>query len=128
MFPSSDTWCTQQRKKKDYVESVLGRRLWVNIHNDAHERNNLNHPHQSTGADMLKLAISRIHQGWNFDCPYGIVNPSHDEIVSDVPEELAPEIAEFVSATMVEVAGEICPDIPFVANAKIVDNWLEAKQ
>jgi len=127
-FPESEIWCSQQRRKKDYVESVMGRRMWVNKHNDAHERNNLNHPHQSTAADMMKLSISKIHQNWNFDCPYGAVAPIHDELILDVKEELAPEIAEFVSNTMVEVAENMCPGIPFVANAVICDNWLEGKQ
>ena len=127
-FPDSAMWCTHQRKKKDYVESVMGRRLWVNRHNDAYERNNLNHPHQATAADMMKIAVLKIHQNWNFDCPFGVVAPIHDEIVLDVPEKLAPEIAEFVSHTMIEVAEIMCEGIPFVANAKIVDNWLEAKK
>jgi len=127
-FPDSAMWCGHQRKKKDYVESVMGRRLWVNKHNNAYERNNLNHPHQATAADMMKIAVLKIHQNWNFDCPFGVVAPIHDEIVLDVPEKLAPEIAEFVSHTMIEVAEIMCEGIPFVANAKIVDNWLEAKK
>jgi DNA polymerase I-like protein with 3'-5' exonuclease and polymerase domains len=76
----------------------------------------------------MKLSISKIHQNWNFDCPYGAVAPIHDELILDVKEELAPEIAEFVSNTMVEVAENMCPGIPFVANAVICDSWLEGKQ
>jgi DNA polymerase-1 len=127
-FPGSSMWCGQQRKKKDYVESVMGRRFWANPYNDARERNNLNHPHQSTAADMMKLAIVKIHQGWDFDCPYGAVAPVHDELILDVPEEQAPEIAEFVSKTMVEVAETMCKGIPFRADAKICDNWLQGKE
>ena len=126
-FPGSASWCHGQRKEKKYVESVMGRRFWVNPYNDAHERNNLNHPHQSTAADMMKLAIVKIHQGWNFDCPYGAVAPIHDELILDVQEELAPEISKFVSQTMVDVAEKMCPGIPFKADAKIVNKWLEGK-
>jgi len=126
-FPDSDEWCYQQRGKMDYVESVMGRRFWANIYNDARERNNLNHPHQATAADMMKLSIVKIHQNWNFDCPYGAIAPVHDELILDVPEELAPDVARFVSNTMVEVAETMCPGVPFKADAKIVDNWLEGK-
>jgi len=127
-FPGSEAWCIRQRQKSDYVESVLGRRFWVNKHNNAHERNNLNHPHQATGADMLKKSVAYIHQNWKWSCPFGVVNVSHDEIVLDIPKEQAPEIAKFVSTIMVEVAEEMCPGIPFIASAKIVDNWLAAKE
>jgi len=126
-FPDSAEWCYQQRRKMDYAESVMGRRFWCNVYNDAHERNNLNHPHQSTAADMMKLSIVKMHQNWNFDCPFGATAPIHDELILDVPEELAPDVATFVSNTMVEVAESMCPGIPFVAGAKIVDNWLEGK-
>jgi len=126
-FPGSRIWCDQQKSKMDYVESAWGRRFWCNVYNNKRERNNLNHPHQATAADMMKLSIVKIHQNWNFDCPYGVVAVIHDELILDVPEELAPDVATFVSNTMVEVAEEMCPGIPFVANAKIVDNWLEGK-
>jgi DNA polymerase-1 len=127
-FPDSDIWCKSHRRVKTYSESVMGRRMWANPYNDKRERNNLNDPHQSTGGDMIKLEISLLHQNWNFDCPFGVVAPVHDEIILDVPEELAPEIAEFVSNTMVEVAETMCKGIPFRADAKIVDNWLQGKE
>jgi DNA polymerase-1 len=126
-FPQSAEWCDGQRRKKKYVESVMGRRLWVNPYNNQHEKNNLNHPHQSTAADMMKLAIVTLHKNWKHGCPFGVVAPIHDEIILDVPEEFAEDIAEFVSTTMVEVAEKMCPGVPFEADAKIVDNWLEGK-
>jgi len=126
-FPDSAIWCNQQRQVTSYVDSVLGRRYWVNIYDSGYERNNLNHPHQATAADMMKLAIVKIHRGWKFDCPFGIVAPVHDEVILDVPEELASEIAEFVKITMVDVAETMCPGIPFTAKTTICNNWLEGK-
>jgi DNA polymerase-1 len=118
-------WCDAQQANKQYAESVMGRRLWVNPYSSQYYTNNLNHPHQSTAADMMKMAIVKMHQGWKFNCPFGVVIPVHDEVILDVPEKYAEEIAEFVEDCMVSVAENMCPTVPFVAEVHICDSWSE---
>ena len=128
VFPKSKEWCDKQRKKNDYVETAMGRRYWLNPYKKFdNERNALNSPHQGLGADMKKLAISKIYFNWHFDCPFGMVHENHDEVILDVPEELADEIAEYVEYWMVKVGEDMCPGIPFKADAKVCDNWLQGK-
>lgn len=79
----------------------------------------------NSAADITKLAIAKIHQGWKWDCEFGIVNVIHDEIVLDVPEELAEEIRLFVQETMIAAAEEICVGMKFRADAMIANTWAE---
>ena len=127
-FPKSKEWYIEQRKKTTYVETVMGRRCWMNPYKEAdNERNALNSPHQGSAADMLKLTMSSMYFNWRFDCPFGIVHQNHDELILDTPEEFAPEIAKYVEYWMVKVGEEMTPGIPHKADAKIVDNWLKGK-
>lgn len=128
VFPGSKAWCDKQRKKNNYVETAMGRRCWLNPYLEGdNERNALNSPHQGLGADMKKKALAAIYFNWNFPCPFGVVHENHDEIVLDVPEELAEEIAQYVEHWMVKVGEDMCPGIPFKADAHIGDSWYDAK-
>lgn len=124
-FPGSKRWVDQQKKKSDYVETVLGRRIWLNCWNNQSERNALNAPHQGSSADMMKQAIGKMHENWTFNCPFGVVAQVHDEVILDVPEELSSEIKDFVRSTMIQVAEKMCPGIPFKVEAIIANNWSE---
>ena len=126
-FPDLHRWCENQRKKTTYVESVLGRRLWVNTYNNGYERNNLNHPHQSSAADQMKMAITKMHKNWKFDYPFAVVGVVHDECILDISKEIAQDVAKFVEDCMVSVAEEMCPGVPFVAEAGIGNSWRDAK-
>ena len=128
VFPGSAKWCEEQRKKTTYVETADGRRCWLNPYREAdNERNALNSPHQGLGADMKKKALAAIYFNWKFDCPFGVVHENHDEIVLDVPEHLAPEVATYVQYWIEKVGNEMTPGVSHVAQAKVVDNWLEGK-
>jgi DNA polymerase I-like protein with 3'-5' exonuclease and polymerase domains len=75
---------------------------------------------------MLKKSFATMHQEWKFDCPYGVVAPVHDELILDVPEKLAPEIAKFVVDIMVGTAEEMCNhEVPFKVDYVIANNWSE---
>jgi len=126
-FPGSKKWCDEQRKQVNYVETVAGRRIWLNPYSSQVERNALNGPHQGTAADMMKQATATSHQEWKWDIPFGVLSPIHDELVLDVPEQLAEEISKFISDVMVQTGQEMCPGIPFKVDAKICDNWREGK-
>jgi len=128
-FPESAIWCDQQRRKKDYVETIMGRRFYINVHHKQREENSLNSPHQGTGADILKLALSTLHRGWDWACPFGVVHQNHDEIIMDVPKKYSKDVAHFLQETMEKVGTEMVEGlIEFRASAVICQNWLEGKQ
>lgn len=127
-FPDVQNWVYQQERKRGYVTSVLGRKFHLNPYSYQKERHTRNAPIQSTAADQLKMALGRLYKNWPKDlCEYGLVGQVHDEIIADVPEECAEEIAQYIQETMEEVAEDMCPGIKFSANSIICDTWAGAK-
>jgi DNA polymerase-1 len=123
-FPGLGYYMEQQEKKVNFVETVIGRKAWLNKYNDQSPRNARNSPIQGTAADMMKRALGQIHQNWTFDYPFACVEVTHDEVGFDVPKEISTDVANFVTCIMVSVANEMCEYvINFKASAYIGDSW-----
>lgn len=123
-FPDVKTWVYKQEKKRDYVETVIGRKFHLNPYSWQSARHSRNAPIQGTAVDQLKVALGRLWEKWpRHLCEFGVVAEIHDEIVADVPEEHAETIAKFIKVTMESVAEEICPGVKFLAEPKICDTW-----
>ena len=122
-FPGVATWTNHQSRRKDYVETAMGRRIWLNRYSSQVERNALNAPIQGTAADMTKLAVAKLHQNWKYPYPFPVVATVHDEIVLDVPKKHATKIAKFVKKTMEDAAQEVCPSVVIRADVAIGSTW-----
>lgn len=124
VFPGVKNWMETQKKKRKFVNTPFGRKIWLNPYSNQVERNALNAPIQGGAADMMKKALASIHQNWPFDCPFGVVGYIHDELVLDVPAEIAGEVAKFVKEQMETTATNMVNgQIPFIAEVSIGDNW-----
>ncbi len=83
-----------QAKAQGYVETILGRRLWlpeINSPNgprrSAAERAAINAPMQGTAADLIKLAMIKIQKEINtLRLQSRLVMQVHDELVLEVPQ------------------------------------------
>lgn len=118
----------QLARDQGYVETLFGRRLWlneINARNPARrqgaERAAINAPMQGTAADIIKLAMLDIDQ-WlsskNIDAR--VVMQVHDELVLEVNADAAEEITEQVSQRM-SAAAKL--DIPLVVDTGLADDW-----
>lgn len=125
MFPGVEKWVNKQRQNKKITYTVSGRKAYLNPYSDQSERNALNNPHQGTAVDITKMSLGLIHRDWNFGCPFGCVGVYHDEIVADVPEEIAAQVRDFMVERMVKVAERVCIGVPFKVDWSIADNWSE---
>ncbi len=113
-----------------YVETLFGRRRYLpEIHasvfpvREAAKRMAYNMPIQGTQADILKLAMLKIHDELPGISPEArLILTVHDELVVEAPEEDAVAVTKFLTATM-EHAYEL--DVPIVAEAKVGRNWGE---
>ncbi|MFK8015647.1 MAG: DNA polymerase I [Gammaproteobacteria bacterium] len=85
----------EQAHETGYVETVLGRRLYlpeINARNAARrqyaERSAINAPMQGTAADIIKLAMIRVHN-WLSRGEHDavLIMQVHDELVLEVAEE-----------------------------------------
>ncbi len=120
-----------QAKAQGYVETVLGRRLWlpeINSPNGprrgAAERQAINAPLQGTAADIVKLAMVEVQRWLDASgLASRLVLQVHDELVLEVPEgELDALRAELPGL----MAGVIGLAVPLLAEVGAGPNWERA--
>jgi DNA polymerase-1 len=121
----------QQARDQGYVETVFGRRLYlenINARNQGlrsgAERAAINAPMQGTAADIIKRAMIDIH-GWLQ--PHAeralMVLQVHDELVFEVDEAFVPELVDEVKRRMA-AAAEL--KVPLEVEAGLGLNWDQA--
>jgi len=118
-------------REHGYVQTLLGRRRYLpdirsgnNTVRAATERVAINAPMQGTAADIIKLAMIRIH-AWLRDhrMRSKLLLQVHDELVFDCHLEEEPEVRSHVKALM---EGAMKLDVPLVVDMNVGKNWLEA--
>jgi DNA polymerase-1 len=120
-------------QENGYVETLMGRKRWLKDIGSANftvrgfaERNAVNSPIQGTAADMIKLAMIRIHKAIKeAGLKSKMILQVHDELIFDaLPEEmdkLKPIILDNMRAALPLPNG-----VPVEAEMGIGENWLLA--
>ncbi len=85
------------------------------------ERLSVNTPLQGSAADLIKLAMIRIHSLWTFKKSFLILQ-IHDELVFEAPDEELEELSSFVKKHMEEC---FSLKVPLVVDISIGKNWGE---
>ncbi|MDE3252012.1 MAG: DNA polymerase I, partial [Bacteroidota bacterium] len=116
-----------------YVETLMGRKRWLKDINSSNftvrgfaERNAINSPIQGTAADMIKLAMIKIHAAmkkgkWQSK----MILQVHDELVFDAVKEEADSLQKLIIENMVS-AMTLPNGVPVEAEVGMGANWLEA--
>ena len=120
-------------KEKGYVQTLMGRKRWLRDINSANftvrgfaERNAINSPIQGTAADMIKMAMVKIHGEMKKKVFRSrMIMQVHDELVFDAMKEEAEDLKALVLEGM-RSALPLPNDVPVIAEAGIGTNWLEA--
>jgi DNA polymerase-1 len=118
-------------RAQGYVETLLGRRRYlrdIDSRNQAvrghSERNAINAPIQGTAADIVKLAMIRIHNRLQRE---GLKSPMilqvHDELVFDAYSTEVESLRELVKA---EMESAFVLKVPLVADTGVGRTWLQA--
>ncbi|NBQ71154.1 MAG: DNA polymerase I, partial [Nitrosomonadaceae bacterium] len=133
-YPGVDTYMRQTREKArqlGYVETVLGRRLWLPEINNANgnrrqgaERAAINAPMQGTAADIIKLAMIAV-RNWLHQAQLRskLIMQVHDELVLEVPDDEVALVKETLPACMGNV---LQLDVPLLIEVGVGDNWEQA--
>ena len=120
-----------EKTRNGYVETVFGRRLWLNDINAgggprraAAERAAINAPMQGTAADLVKLAMIAVRD-WLSREGFAtmLVLQVHDELVFEVPEREVGRIKSELPAQMTSIA-EL--SVPLVVDVGVGPNWEQA--
>ena len=86
------------------------------------QRNGKNAPIQGTSADILKRALRLLNDGLR-NSSAKIVNIIHDEIVVEVDQTEAPEIAQKVERAMCMAGEEYLQTVPVKVESQIAGEW-----
>lgn len=135
-FPNIQQYMDDQMKfaqKNGYVETLLGRKRWLKDINSANftvrgyaERNAINMPIQGTAADMIKLAMIKIHNEFKQrNLKSKMILQVHDELVFDAYKDEV-ELIKPIIIDCMESALALPNDVPASADLGVGDNWLEA--
>lgn len=120
-------------KENDFVQTLMGRKRWLRDIHSANftvrgfaERNAINSPIQGTAADMIKMAMIKIHQemkkgNWKSK----MILQVHDELVFDAVVEEADDLQNLIINCMVS-ALPLPNGVPVEAEVGRGNNWLEA--
>ncbi|RZA35913.1 MAG: DNA polymerase I [Lysobacteraceae bacterium] len=121
----------QQAREQGYVETVFGRRLYLDYINKGTqgqragaERAAINAPMQGTAADIIKRAMIAV-DGWiaAHRAQALMILQVHDELVFEAEQDFVPVLLEEVTRRMSE-AGAL--SVPLVVDSGVGDNWDEA--
>ena len=130
-YPGVQQYMERTRKQaheQGWVETLFGRRLYLpdirarDFRRRSYaERSAINAPMQGTAADIIKLAMIRIHE-WL--APHAaralLIMQVHDELVFECDAEFAGELADAVRQTM---AGAASLAVPLKVDIGQAPNW-----
>lgn len=118
-------------KENGYVQTLFGRRRYAPAINDPNpmvrglaERNAINAPIQGTAADIIKMAMVRIHQAMEEKgLKSKMILQVHDELLFDVFLPEKEELGQLVRSHMENIT---TLDVPLLVSLGWGNNWMEA--
>jgi len=125
-FPDVENYIIRQRTlamKRGYVETVAGRRMWLNMYGYQWKNNAINSPIQGSAVDFTKVwgyTIWKMCKQENI--PFPITMWVHDEIVMDVEKQYLERIKE-INRIAIDKAAEMFPGVPFSVDENTGENW-----
>jgi DNA polymerase-1 len=134
-YPDVSRWLVEtveEARGKGYVETLLGRRRYVPTINASNriersfaERVAVNMPIQGTQADMIKIAMVRIHRRMQAEgLRSKMLLQVHDELVFEVPPDEEQAMRALIEEEMVNALP--LDDVPVEVDINAGDNWLDA--
>ena len=123
--------CIKDARDKGYVVTLMGRKRYLPDINSRNavvrgnaERNAINAPIQGSAADIIKLAMVKIHAEFEKKkLKTRMILQVHDELVFDVFRPELEEVRELVVDAMQSV---VSLSVPLTVDSGTGSNWLEA--
>ena len=123
----------EKAREQGYVETLLGHRVYlpeINAKNGMHrayaERTAINAPLQGSAADIIKVAMIRLHKQLKEAFPDARMTLQvHDELVVECPKEQADRVSSLVQQVM---EGALELHVPLSVDIGQGQSWFEAHQ
>ncbi|MBQ2957627.1 MAG: DNA polymerase I [Clostridia bacterium] len=124
--------CVTQGNTEGFVSTLMGRRRYLPELSDRSynirqfgERAAMNSPIQGTAADIIKLAMVRVHEALTgAGLRARLILQVHDELIVEAPEEEAAQVAKILKETMESVM-EL--SVPLTAEVNAGRSWFDCK-
>ena len=124
-------WLIEQAREKKYVETIMGRRRYLNDINARNgmvramaERNAINAPIQGSAADIIKIAMIEVDKEMEKrKMQSKMLLQVHDELVFDMHQEEAVILRSLVKDKMEQA---VSLQVPLIVDIGEGDNWLKA--
>jgi DNA polymerase I len=121
-----------QARERGYVETIFKRRRYIPELKDRNfnirafgERTAQNSPIQGSAADLIKVAMIRIHHALIAKQMHSrMLLQVHDELVFECPGE---ELSDLHALAVHEMTTAVKLDVPLVVDVGTGPNWLETK-
>ena len=134
-FAGVRSWLDRQielARERGYVETIFGRRRYIPEVRDRNfntrafgERVSQNAPLQGSAADLIKIAMARLHRALTAgDFSARLLLQVHDELVLEAPVAEVDAVSALVREHM---EGAATLSVPLVVGVGVGDNWLDAK-
>jgi DNA polymerase-1 len=122
----------QSAKEKGYAETYFGRRRYLPELNESNairrsfgERVAMNMPIQGTAADIIKIAMIKVHERLAKEYPDArLIMQVHDELIIEAPEKDAEAVAELLKDTMENACNM---GVPFTVEVACGKTWYDTK-
>ncbi|MBI3081389.1 MAG: DNA polymerase I, partial [Gemmatimonadetes bacterium] len=123
----------ERARRVGFVETLFGRRRYIPALKDPNynvrafgERTAMSSPLQGSAADLIKIAMVRLHRALVANGSRGaMLLQVHDELVLEAPE---PDVDAVVQVVRREMEGAAELSVPLVVEIGVGDNWLDAKR
>ncbi|HJS54285.1 MAG TPA: DNA polymerase I, partial [Chitinophagaceae bacterium] len=120
-------------REHGYVQTIMGRKRWLRDINSSNftvrgfaERNAINSPIQGTAADMIKLAMIKVHAAMKKKgFKSRMILQVHDELVFDATKDEVKELKPLIIECM-QAAMPLPNYVPVIAECGEGKNWLDA--
>lgn len=128
-FEGAANYKKQQSVIRTYVQTIYGRKYWLNVYQKGFENNSLNSPTQGSAADAMKIAgaefMKQIHEA-GYHGRVSILNYIHDEILLECEKKLLGWTEKTLKNIMLEVAENMHEGIPAEVEIFHGNSWHDA--
>jgi len=116
-FPDVDNFISRSRMKAQkygYVETIMGRRVWMNEHSYQMNNTAINAPIQGSAADFTKMWVNTFRTYCQrMDLEFPVCMVIHDEVVMDIAKDKEGDYKIALDTAFKDVANKLFPTVPF---------------
>jgi len=126
-FPDVDNFIKRQRmyaSSHEYVNTIMGRRIWINKHNFQWENNAINAPIQGSSADFTKVWVNDFRNRCTIKgVEFPVCAVIYDEVLMDVEKENEAMYIEMLTGAFYDTAKRLVPTVPFALDVEKGKSW-----